>query len=549
VSGEASRARADRAGALLVGRVLAILGESLVLLAVVRLLGKAEMGALAGMLLVYHTLALVATSGFPSALVYFLPGREPAERVAIARRHFALLFVLGGACAVVLAAFGLFEVEGDVALAWLVLGPYAVFDLPARALPNLLVVEGRVRACAVLGIVRSIGTSAATLLPIALGTGVLGVAVALGGFAAAFALAIPWTLAGLERGNPRVRSPVSSRAIVRVAVPLGATDVVGAISQRLDKWLVLGLLSVEAFAEYQVGAWQIPVLVAVPYAVGTAYAPELRELFAASRPREALAIWRASIHKVALVVVPCAMVFAVGAEETMVLLFTDAYAGAADVFRCYCVLTMARVAAFGVVLVAAGRPRWILLSSLASLVAAVVLQVPLALALGFLGPAIGSVLAFVPMAAVYTWFIGRATGVPLRRVFPLGAWLRIVALAGAGGMLAWLLTSAITCPPGVALAIDAVVVLGTFVALATITGDLGRADWCQLGRWLGLRRCGGRLTRRRTRRGRWSRCRPRRRCDRAQARRRARSRRTARTGRPGRSRSTCPRPSRGLGRR
>jgi O-antigen/teichoic acid export membrane protein len=470
----------------LLGRVLAILGESLVLLALVRLLGKAEMGALAAMLLVYQTLALVATSGFPSALVYFLPGRAPAERIAIARRHFALLFALGGACAVVLAGFGLFAADDpDVALAWIVLVPYAIFDLPARALPNLLVVENRVRLCAVLGIVRSVGTSAATLIPIALGTGVLGVAVALDVFAAAFALAIPWTLAGLQRTNARVSSPISLREIVRVAVPLGATDVVGAISQRLDKWLVLVLLSAEAFAEYQVGAWQIPVLVAVPYAVGTAYAPELRELFAAGQGAQALAIWRASIRKVALVVVPCSVVFIVGAEETMVLLFTDAYAGAADVFRCYCVLTMFRVAAFGVVLVAAGRPRWVLSASLVSLAAAVVLQVPLALTLGFLGPAIGSALAFLPMALVYCWFIARATDVPLGRTFPLLAWLRIVALASIAGAIAFAITDALDCAVALILALDATIVLTGFAILATLTGDLTRTDWHHIARWLG----------------------------------------------------------------
>jgi O-antigen/teichoic acid export membrane protein len=480
VTGEA---RADRAGALLLGRVLAILGESLVLLLVVRLLGKADVGALASMLLAVQTIALVATAGFPSALVYFLPGRGLAERRAIARLHFALLGALGCACAPVLVAFACAD-ETEVALAWILLVPYVALDLPTRALPNLLVIEGRVRACAVLGIVRSLGTSAATLVPLALGTGVVGVAVALDVFAAVYAVAIPWTLRAVYRRCDRVGSPVSMRSVVRVAVPLGLTDIVGAIGQRLDKWLVLVFLSVEALAEYQVGAWQIPVLVAIPYVVGTALAPELRELFAAGRGREALAIWRASVRKVALVVVPCGMVFVVAAEDVMVLLFTHDYAAAAGVFRCYALLTMARVAAFGVVLVAAGRPRWALVAACISLASAVALQVPLALAFGFLGPALGSALAFVPMAAAYCWFIGRATGVPATRVFPIADWLRTAALAGIAGLLALAVDTQLRCGPALSIAVDAMIVLGSFGALAVVTGDLGRAELRVVSRWL-----------------------------------------------------------------
>jgi O-antigen/teichoic acid export membrane protein len=146
---------------------------------------------------------------------------------------------------------------------------------------------------------------------------------------------------------------------------------------------------------------------------------------------------------------------------------------------------MARVTVFGVVLVTAGRPRWILAASLVSLASAVALQVPLTLALGFLGPAIGTVLAFVPMAAIYCWFIGRATGVALRRVFPLGAWLRIVALAIAAAAIAWAVTQWLAWPPAPTLALDAAIVLGVFAGLATLTGDLDRSDWLHVRRWLG----------------------------------------------------------------
>lgn len=55
------RRAADDAGALLLGRALSMIAEAAVMLVVVRLLGKAEVGVLAGMLVVCQTVAIVAT--------------------------------------------------------------------------------------------------------------------------------------------------------------------------------------------------------------------------------------------------------------------------------------------------------------------------------------------------------------------------------------------------------------------------------------------------------------------------------------------------------
>ena len=74
----------EQAGVLVLGKILATLSEAVVPLAIVRLLGKADVGILSGLLLVYSTVALVLTAGFPETLTFYLPARSPAERKAIA---------------------------------------------------------------------------------------------------------------------------------------------------------------------------------------------------------------------------------------------------------------------------------------------------------------------------------------------------------------------------------------------------------------------------------------------------------------------------------
>ncbi len=53
---------------------------------IARLLGKADVGALSSMMLVYGTLSVVLTAGFPAAILYFLADRRLSERAAVVRR-------------------------------------------------------------------------------------------------------------------------------------------------------------------------------------------------------------------------------------------------------------------------------------------------------------------------------------------------------------------------------------------------------------------------------------------------------------------------------
>src|SRR3954469_1389210 len=85
----------EQAGVLVLGKILATLSAAIVPLAIVRLLGKADVGILSGLLLVYSTLALVLTAGFPETLTFYLPTRGPAERKAITRKVAQSLLLLG----------------------------------------------------------------------------------------------------------------------------------------------------------------------------------------------------------------------------------------------------------------------------------------------------------------------------------------------------------------------------------------------------------------------------------------------------------------------
>jgi len=494
----------EQAGVLVLGKILATLSEAIVPLAIVRLLGKADVGILSGLMLVYSTVALVLTAGFPETLTFYLPTRPPPERKAIARKVAQSLLLLGLLGALVLVAISVLArfapswasgmASGHDAESGLeslkysaLLAAYPIADLPGRMLPNLLIVEQRAKASAGVGIVKAIGSSVAAILPIALGAPLWVVISSIGGFGFVFGLVLVYYIRALYPGVPSIESPISMKTLLRFGLPLGLTDIVSMLNNQLDRYLIVFFFPVTAVAEYQAGAWQIPIITTIPYTVGAVYAPRFVELFKAGRSLEAIDIWRHSALKSALLVVPITMVFVVASEETMELLFTSNYLRAAPVFRWYCILTLGRIATFGSVIVAAGAPRLIFQSAVVSLLSNALLCAVLVKFVGFNGPAMGTALAFIPSVAYYCLCIAVATKLTFRQIFPLFGFLRVLGLAAVSSLPAWWLKSIVGWPAAVRLPVEAALVLSSFALLGTIVGTIERSDWSFLGNWLRLR--------------------------------------------------------------
>lgn len=477
---------AQQAKTLVVGRALATLGEALIPLVIVRLLGKAEVGDLAATLALYQVVAVVFSLGVGNAAMYFVPGVAPELRSSVAYRHLGVLARLGlcGAAVLVgIAAFSLWAPDGASGSArWFGGGERVdlrylfafallpVADLPARIAPNLFVLEQRANVAAITAIAKSVGQTAATLVPAALGLSLWWVVASVVAFGWVYFAALFIALRRIYGPRGRETTAPSTREILRFAVPLGATDIVSMLVTRLDTLLVVVALSTTAVAEYQAGAFQLPFLTTVAYSVGAVYMPVFRESFARGAGAEAIAVWRSSATKVALLVVPTSLVFFVAAEEVITLLFTDAYLAAVPVFRCYLVMTMSRVTTFGSVLVAAGKPQWVLRSALISLASNFVLSVPLLLLLGYLGPALGTALSLGPMFVAYCVYIARAAGVPFSHTFPFVDYGKVLLLAAIPATLAWVLKDAVVGVSagalGLRIALSAGVVIGGFVLLA-----------------------------------------------------------------------------------
>ncbi|HAN32449.1 MAG TPA: hypothetical protein DCQ06_12710 [Myxococcales bacterium] len=483
-------ARADAAGLLVLGRIGTSIVAALSPLFLVRLLPKQDVGVLSGLLLIHATAAMVTSSGSDRAVLFFLADRDPADRRAVTSRIAWMLTGLGALVGLLMAGFAgasaLFEwtFSGLTPSRLALLGLYVSLDVPTRLLPNLLVAEQRPAASAAMQVVRSAGLVSATLLPPALGGGVDLILWSLCSFSILYLLGFWAWVSHLYRGTSRDGQPEPWRSLVGFTAPLALNDLVGWFNATLDRYLVLAFFPVEKFAEYRAGAWQIPILTSIPYSIGAVDTTRFASLMRQNRGADVIAMWRASIHKTSLIVIPVALAFALAAEPFVRLAFTAAYEDAAPVFRWYCLITLLRVAAFGPVLVAAGQPKSILKATALTLSSNLLLSIPCLFWFGFEGPAIGTFLTVFPTYLVWSLFISRATGVPFRGIFPWRLVGLVTACAGLPGALALALAHWYSLGDLSALL---VILFGTVTGFGLL-GSASRLivpdDWRFLRRWL-----------------------------------------------------------------
>ena len=487
-----ARGFGQKAGLIFFGRLIQGVGQLAMGAILAQILDKGSFAVLAFLLLLYATVSALVAMAMPENVLFFLPRQSPVERKATAWQILRILGLMGLVAAAILLICRMFpdQIFADVPLAAVyspLIAAYAIFDVPALMLPNLLIAEERHRWASWVSILQTIGQILAILVPCLLGLPLWAPLVGLLGYGVLHLLGLLLALHLLYRRVPAQRSMVTLREHLSFALPLGLSGIVGQLTRQFDKYVVLYVIGVMSFTDYSVGAWEIPLVTVLPYSIGAAIVPVLVQSFARGRPREALEAWKSTIPKTSLLVLPIAVVFIVCAEDFIVLVFGAKYINATLPLQLYAVILLHRVVEYGAILRAGGDTKAVLHCSVLLLVANAVVSIPLAYTVGFAGPALATLLANVPSFFYALHRIARVTKSRMREVFPWAAYGKILAVAAVAAIPAVAFRWYVTLPPAADLAVIGTGYLALFALLGTLVGVIRREDWTFAGRWLSMR--------------------------------------------------------------
>ncbi|MBQ2737782.1 MAG: oligosaccharide flippase family protein [Clostridia bacterium] len=387
-----------------------------------------EYGTYSQVIMVTELVSTVLLMGLPQTVGYFLSRAENEEEK---KRFFTLYSILSTAITAVIGVCLFFATPLIVAYFnnpyitafSYVFAVYPWSGIMINTLSSVLVVYGRSGKLACFTLIHSLTTLLTVILTVALSVEFERYVLIYIITTAVFAV-VAFTLCAFRVGGFSLSGKMGSllREIFAYAIPLGLASSVGSVNIQLDKLFIGTMFSTEEYALYMNASRALPIT-ALATALTSVLLPKLVVLLKKEKNEDAVTLWGSSI-KMSYIVL-CALVggIIVFAPDAMSLLYSEKYVTEASVavFRIYALTMLFKVTYFGIILNSKGRTDLIFISALVSLITNCVGNVVFYHLLGFIGPAVSTLLVTVVMNLAQLFATSRITKLPFSRVFPYKA--------------------------------------------------------------------------------------------------------------------------------
>ncbi len=491
---------ADKTGVVVFSRIITTIIDLVLVIVLINLMLKEEFAIISFLLIVYETARYIATLGYPDSVFYFFERVTGSAKRAFSVQTCAVLAVTG------FAAFGIImgmsyipdlylSSEWDPSAVQMVgdLLPYmalvAILEIPTWPVQNIMIAADRQKDSAWFQMINAIMTFVALVVPIALGFGLEVALQALVIYSLIrFIIAFWWVFTRLPEGKLFFDKELF-RNQMNFSIPIGLSMLTSRLNRYIDKFVVTGLLSATALAEYTVGAQELPIIRVIPFAVGAVLISRYVNLQMEEKKHELLELWYKGIQKVSLVVIPLTIMFVAIAEDFIVTLVGTEYLPSVIVFQVYTLIVLMRVTHYGSILQAFGDSKGILYLSLNLLAANLILSIPLTIMFGITGTAVSTFLA-----NMYNWYItlrriGGHMDLPASKVLPFPYYFRVLAVSVVCAAAVWLMRNYLWALDTALLNLlwSVGVYLVLFALIGTLTKTISGQDWHQFTDWLKLK--------------------------------------------------------------
>lgn len=492
----------EKTGVVVFARIVTTVIDLAIVIATIQILSKTDF-AIIGYLLMIHEIARnVATLGFPESVFYFF------ERVSGgAKKGFflqttvilAITAVFAGVIILVIsqivpALLPQWDGESIAQIQYLLpfLALVAVFEIPTWPVTNVLLALNRQKESAWYEMITSLLTLACLVGPLALGYG-LNIAIYGLVLYAVIRFIGSWIWMQLVLPKGKIAdSEITIKQQVKFSIPLGLSSLVNKINRYTDKFVVSVLLPAAAYAEYTIGAQEVPVIRVIPFAVGSVLISRYVALQLEDKKEELLELWYKGVEKVSLLVVPLSVASIIVASDLIAIIAesegTD-YRNSVLPFQIFNLIVLLRVTNYGSILQAFGDTRGVFYLSLNLVVANIILSIPLTIYFGIVGTAAGTFIA-----NFYNWIItlkriGRHMDLPAGKVLPFPYYLRVIFVSFATALPVWYsrllfidFESALF-----GLIYSLILFFACFSLVGTFFGIITPKDWKQLKEWMQLK--------------------------------------------------------------
>ncbi len=254
------------------------------------------------------------------------------------------------------------------------------------------------------------------------------------------AVAVYIIVGRLEKGISLKLDAQLIRKIFKYSIPMGLATLVGTLNVETDKLMIGGLMDTESLAVYTNAGRELP-LTMLAASLTAVLLPQLARLLKKNENERAILLWANAI-KISYIAM-CFFVTAciVFAPQIITLLYSEKYIGGVAVFRIYSLVLLLRITYFGIILNSVGKTKFIFWSSIIALGLNVVLNYGLFVAIGFVGPALATLISILVVNVLQLIVSAKLINIPFKRIFPWGELFKITIINAVWGVACYVVLS------------------------------------------------------------------------------------------------------------
>ena len=378
--------------------------KTLIGIGLARLLSPTDLGGYRQLFLIYSTFSAILIMGIPHSILYFLPRQKSSqEKIAYISRLMNLSFGLSLLFALILYFLRLpiatWFHNPALSSLLIIYSIYPIFMF-SSSLYNYLMLGLSNAASAAKFTLFSVFSDAVLILGVALITKDLHFITV----AVVVSASLQWIYTKLSlRRYHSFQAPSWDflKTQFSYALPLGISSMVGMLSVQLDKFVISSYFDPAAFAVFSIGAMELPFVSIFTNSINSVLLPEMS---AQNNASDMAMRYRAAVRKNALVIFPLAALFFLFAKPIFGLLYGSKYLAAVPYFKVYLLVLPLRIASFGIIFMALGKTKQVMLNSILTLALNLVLNIILVKRLGMMGAALATVIVtWLSMGVYLIW--------------------------------------------------------------------------------------------------------------------------------------------------
>lgn len=492
----------EKAGVVVFARIVTTVIDLAIVIATIQILSKTDFAVIGYLLMIHEVARNMATLGFPDSVFYFFERMGGSAKRGFVLQTTAILLAMALVAGLFILVVTYFtpallpewDAENITVVQSLLplMALVVLLEIPTWPVTNILLALDRQKESAWYEMLTSLLILVLLVGPLALG---YGLQIAIYGMVVYAAIRFVGSWIWMQLVLPRGKladSEISLKEQVNFSVPLGLSSLVNKINRYTDKFVVSVLLPAAAYAEYTVGAQEVPVIRVIPFAVGSVLISRYVAFQIEDKKEELLALWYKGIEKVSLLVVPLTIASIMIASDLIAVVAESEgteYRNSVIPFQIFNLIVLLRVTNYGSILQAFGDTKGVFYLSLNLVVANIILSIPLTMMYGIIGTATGTLIA-----NFYNWIItlkriGRHMELPASKVLPFPFYLKLILVASVAAFPVWvtrfLFIDAGNAVGGLFYSLAAYIII--FSIAGTAFNVITRKDWQQFKSWLMLR--------------------------------------------------------------